>query len=1826
MVEAKEKLDERREQSGALLNTIESANKEAMEQAEVDLAERAKSRKELANPFVDPSEGLVVFSFGDGMLPKNTVAKSGTYIKKAVMHESHGDICRSFGPKSFIDLPLPHFPVVTYNWGHPIARENLNCYAITVHFRIQAAHWPKEESSTCLLSLLDGEVSTEGTPTRKGTGLVPPGIYLKPDGTLHAAEGKNKQYEPSKGEIYDVSLPGSNEGVFQSCKNIVKKDVWHVLTMIVDCVTDHSLDVFLDGERHLLMVSPTHLVADGPYSLPPVAGVRLFASDLQESTSDMVGGDVSMVAFQTRAFAPAEVISCIAGQVAQREWLSANATKTREAIKESMWSYVIGWHLPFGIWPHDTDVPAILPPGENTESKSWEAMRKSWGKTGDASLNPQSDEVNLDPNIVRPGLSVHLRELCKEAKAIYPHQLQAFLHGYASRNRVVFTVASHAALEQTKVALFRHAAAVGRGLPSFDFACVLVDGKGFQTEWQVVSQRLPSLHIFPAEKRDEGETQHARSTRSKLNRNAILEAGIEFYGPWTLPSLWSFFESNGSDWTAQWELGVMVMENTFSSYSDEHDVEGLCLEIVAALLRDQPHASRLMFWAGLHFSDEAVWKTQVDLANARKEIETSLLKMQESGRPMDASAMTGHLRFRFKAPEEGAPLAEGAEFRESILNFVRYHVEGVRAHDEKETTQMRLSFREADEVLSKSLRAYLLGLEGDGIGGLLAAVIGTLRRFRPPEPLEAFLAIQLREGVVTLPSQAASSKREVVGTEAGMLIKDTPIAEAPGLQVSASLPPSRQVDAQLLEKEILHAGKSMDSKAEFQAYLSKKRLSGSAEPVVVPKDAEATREESAEPRRGLLASGRSNTQKDSGEALAIADGKASTSAHPSVEPKETGMGTDAFWRKVFHMFLQRTKIPKIDTCRLMKEASRYSDVKFDSGGSAAGGGLTLFHAACLGGRLSVLRELLAPGPARIDPNTTARVGALCLNSSPSGVLDTGCDVLAGHTVTGLELAAAANHAYTCKELLAQGAHLGKALHVAAMFGSTGAATSLLTWLDGITKLRAVNGIADGFSPLGLAVLGNHGGLVKILLDAKADPLQKLSDLAVRRLKFWPSYTLGILSPMEGEGTSVLQLSLRLGSGRSQLCRQMVHFLEEQNRLKYWSIELDGTLCACADRPLVFSRQDVAMNFPQSSSSIAEDFTSKPENRGEEMFHPKQFWQQILGACNLSMPAGERMKCVQQLREWLRMLVIQLESSAGKKRQLEVGAADSDDVLALPSVVDIDTVGASGHDIPTGDEDEDEDTDESKRKQCDQSVLPWHLLADREGWDPIEVCAFCCSKLFLPDKSAVPSSEKEVDGEEGGKPSFLVAELLRSWEMDAEKFREKGERESKPSSRVMARQGRLGICFWAKFLEDFDLIGLLQLHNLHTSELEESALARCEERRLEFVEKVKTATDDVAAQVSLTDEKQCELDQAIAANVETTEEPEYAGQSSAEICQQELANAKGSLLESQNRAACSMLSKALFESIGKDDRLPEYFLGPAAFDQGDSKSSWDKTSFLVRMRSCVEVLNLPLTGSLTYPPPDLVACLTKVSLPVDESKVNILPSMAALVTRAKLFAVRAYLEQQHDTSSADFELWQLFVLRLWSSDERIPQCARRSEPEFAPLQELCQYVIIATNATKATEEMLTLFAYLPPAVLADSAATKDSGPLTRLDLNGGGGFQVGKHLTLPVLSTLTADPTGVWGLCQQHKGGAVLRLQISNARPTWPFSICPEQREYMLGEGGCKLVVKHIRIGVSGSMLFRSMDKPLRTFGASSVLQFPVAVPAASSFFDIGSDVIFVDAA
>lgn len=207
-------------------------------------------------------------------------------------------------------------------------------------------------------------------------------------------------------------------------------------------------------------------------------------------------------------------------------------------------------------------------------------------------------------------------------------------------------------------------------------------------------------------------------------------------------------------------------------------------------------------------------------------------------------------------------------------------------------------------------------------------------------------------------------------------------------------------------------------------------------------------------------------------------------------------------------------------------------------------------------------------------------------------------------------------------------------------------------------------------------------------------------------------------------------------------------------------------------------------------------------------------------------------------------------------------------------------------------------------------------------------------------------------------------------------------------------------------------------------------------------------------------------------------------------------------------------------------------------------------------------------------------------------------MASLVTRAKIYAIQCWAS---DTMDEETALWSAFVLRLWSSDERIPQLACRSSGGH--LQTLVQLVRRAIGRVRSKHTFLFCFA-----------------PWNALNLTFDS-LREGSKLVLPMLSPFSADPTLVWGMCQQNGGrGVVMKLDAFSACPSWSHSICPEEREFNMGPTG-EVHVKILNVhngDVSFKKLFRCLDFPTRTFNSSEMLDFQLSVPdsAASSGVNI----------
>ena len=254
-----------------------------------------------------------------------------------------------------------------------------------------------------------------------------------------------------------------------------------------------------------------------------------------------------------------------------------------------------------------------------------------------------------------------------------------------------------------------------------------------------------------------------------------------------------------------------------------------------------------------------------------------------------------------------------------------------------------------------------------------------------------------------------------------------------------------------------------------------------------------------------------------------------------------------------------------------------SESPMDLCGSPVGMGLSLFHCACLVGRTEVVKECLLG--SKLDPNLLAYVAAFSLDAVHRGKGDTGSDAYALPTITGLELAAAANHGDVCSVLLSSGALVGRALHIAVTNGSAQAATAIISSLregkNDLVLRRLTNGVMEAFSPLALSILGNHAGLTQLLLESGADPLQELSALARRILVCRPSY-VSISFSEPGADCNMLQFALRLGSGRRNILEAMQERMDGVGHGSASQSLLDkgGTLCARAACPAMIGSNKV----------------------------------------------------------------------------------------------------------------------------------------------------------------------------------------------------------------------------------------------------------------------------------------------------------------------------------------------------------------------------------------------------------------------------------------------------------------------------------------------------------------------------------------------------------------------------------------------------------------------------------------------------------------------------
>jgi len=1091
-----------------------------------------------------------------------------------------------------------------------------------------------------------------------------------------------------------------------------------------------------------------------------------------------------------------------------------------------------------------------------------------------------------------------------------------------------------------------------------------------------------------------------------------------------------------------------------------------------------------------------------------------------------------------KDAKEDGPFADEASFQNGLEKFVHRCVNAIQASLNDEIPALnedgRLTPEEVDYI------------SDSGLGPLLARVIGALRCFHPAEPMEGFLAYALRAGLQVEPPPDVSIVPARIGAQ--------------------NVPTSPKRSYTSLEGTSRLRGRGSKSSLTDVPDSERKKDKRRASTQPVPEESRDT------PRWAL--------------------------AVPMPPPKEktsTSTESEVHWRELF----AKVNDHKCSDEEIVELLRKDEAALVDIAGSAVSGGLTLFHAACQAGRKGVLLACL-DGVLRetmVDPNFPAFVTGLSLNAVATGMEGSGEDAVSTCWVTGLELAAAANHAEVCQLLLRRGALVGRALHLAVTCGALNTVTCIIhsfgadeTIKDeqaASLRRRIANSVVDGFSPLSLAVLGNHGDMVVLLLEKMADPLQKLTQRAVVQLGQRPMYS-SHLDGQVGDGKpehTVLQLSLRLGVGRRRLWQRMLRHLQQYNRIAEWPVSLDGTLCACAEQALVLSKRVV---------------------------QPEEIWRLL--------PRAKEPACATELQLKIKgiheALVAQAKRRLSKDSKESTVDSKNDDIIGLDSIVELEEDSGVQQNLDSladvMDSGQGEDAEEEMK-----ALLPWHVLGDREGWDPVAVCGLVRQKLPGVLEGMLQAWREEVDKEQAVelqhlKDSIATAEKIKE-------FKDKAD-----AGHFVAQADTLGIYFWAKFLGDDELQGILLMFRLHITEFERTAAEATKQAQEKLATDLAEAKKEAESARKKYDAKQR------GAGVGTYEDPSEMKAVEAQRLEQERA-----VREQEARAECMELSQRIVQCTGDNDRLPEVFLHQSTTreDEGaDQKASKMPTSCRWRMQACIQSLaedlslDVPESGIEARPAGSVrnfIQRLEAVEFEPDTNSTGDEPPMRTLVVRARYFAVGKWataLAHQDDRAEAHHDtVWQAFVIRLWTTDERIPkQAAKDNVPE---LKELVWYVKRAVECLAS--EQVTLFTFMP------TAATPDFGQERSLRLKEGIIIKESAQLNLPPLATLTADPTVVWQRCQEGGNGIIFKVQSKKAKPSWRHSICSEEREYTLGAlKGTKLVIHGMRMGITAQSLHRGLDFPRRTFGASSLVNMPFGVPGGSATLEakLGLDrVVLVEA-
>ena len=220
----------------------------------------------------------------------------------------------------------------------------------------------------------------------------------------------------------------------------------------------------------------------------------------------------------------------------------------------------------------------------------------------------------------------------------------------------------------------------------------------------------------------------------------MYKAVVEFSASWIMSAVWAFLQEHSR---GAWLQDILAQTAELGAYANEHDVHGLCLGLLSAALSERPAAADLKRWAEIHFGDEATWYGESDY---KKALQARVQDEDTHDGSDGAVAASPSLSFRFKSPHDG-PFAETAQFRKNIDDYVKRFVAG--------TVEVNL------ECTPDVDAEYL---EQSGVTKLLECVLQSVRCFHPPEPLEAFVAYQLRMGL-TWQTKTSDTEPDTSDTE-----------------------------------------------------------------------------------------------------------------------------------------------------------------------------------------------------------------------------------------------------------------------------------------------------------------------------------------------------------------------------------------------------------------------------------------------------------------------------------------------------------------------------------------------------------------------------------------------------------------------------------------------------------------------------------------------------------------------------------------------------------------------------------------------------------------------------------------------------------------------------------------------------------------------------------------------------------------------------------------------------------------------------------------------------------------------------------------------------